>query len=368
MKKLPGSLVAFALIALSVSIFSNIPTSSAAFGTSPPWVRNDHLLPGATFEEVIYLSRNEPEEAVKATIRVSGDEDLAEWIKIPDEENLIMEKGQTILPMTVIINVPERAAIKDYTGGIFVSIAPLVTDTSLGGGGVAIGLGAHISVDLSVIGDKITDYEIKSASAGPQKEDDPFSVNVEVKNKGNTEISDLEGQIDISNSTNTEILESFTFIPFDEPVAPDETKKIEMVFQDFKPGPGEYWVAVRAFKDGEVIYEDRFLQKVEGEVIPVQPPLAKVAEETAVTPPATQVPASDVKPAAPAASEAKNVYLLLGLTGLSLVLAALIGIIMVIRRKGRGKENSLEPKDSNFERKNNQDQSCQYPPTQNPQL
>lgn len=314
LNKLLNSLATLTLVALSVSIFSNVSTVKAAFGVSPPWVKNNHLLPGTTFEQVIYLSRNEPKEEMKVAVTISGDEELVEWIQIQDEENLIMKKGQTLLPMKVIINVSESAATKNYIGGIFVSLSPLVTDTSLGGGEVAIGLGAHISVDISVIGDKVTDYEIRSASVEPQEQDNPLSVNVEVENKGNTEISSLKGQIDIYNSTNTEILKSLTFVPFEEPVFPDETKEIEMIFQDFKPDPGEYWVAVKAFKDEEVIYEDRFLKEVKAEIIPVITPEDTIAET-------------------------RKISLIFGLAGLVIALAALVGVIAVLILKKRAKNN-----------------------------
>ena len=48
-------LIALALMGLGVSIASNVLHSEAAFGTSPPWVRNDHLLPGTTFQQIVNL-------------------------------------------------------------------------------------------------------------------------------------------------------------------------------------------------------------------------------------------------------------------------------------------------------------------------
>lgn len=314
MNKLLNSLVVCALIAMSVSVFSNIPTAEAAFGVSPPWVNNNNLLPGSTFEQVVYLSRNETEEAMRATIRISGDEELAEWITISDEDNLIIKEGQNFLPMNVIVNVPEDAEIKDYTGGIFVTLSSVVTDTSLEGGEVAIGLGARISVNLSVIEDEVTDYAIKSVSAEPQTSDDSFSINVEVENKGNTEISDLEGKIDIYNSANTEIVKSLTFSTLNESVSSDQTKKVEMIFEDFKPEAGEYWVAVQAFDGEEVIYENRFLKKVKIEVAPVIIP-----EDTS--------------------AETGKISLIFGLAGLGVGLLVIIGILVVLILKRRAKNH-----------------------------
>jgi len=151
MKKLLGSLVTFLLISLSLSVLTGTRISEAAFGTSPPWVNNEGMQPGTSFEQIINLSRNETDMAMKATIRFDGNQELQKWIEIQDQENLIMDVGQTILPMKVTINVPRTAGGGDYTGGIFVILAPTVAGA---GGEVAIGLGAHVSVNITVLGEK----------------------------------------------------------------------------------------------------------------------------------------------------------------------------------------------------------------------
>lgn len=175
--KLIGSLVTCILITLSVSMFSNISTSSAAFGSSPPWVKNDHMLPGTTFEQIVYLSRNDTEKAMQAIIRITGDEELVKWIEITDENNLIIAKGQSALPMKVIVDVPADAELKQYTGGIFVTLSNIKTDTTLEGGEVGIGLGAHISVNITIVGDGITDDEIKAVVVDEQEQDNSSSIN-----------------------------------------------------------------------------------------------------------------------------------------------------------------------------------------------
>lgn len=148
MKKL--QLAAFTLVGLFAGILLKTPTCEAAFGASPPWIRNDHLLLGETYEETINLSRNETEQAVKVTVRKEGDQDLLKWITIQDEANLVMEKGQTALPMKVTIEVPKNAEIKNYRADLYIKLIAL-PDPELGGGGVGIGLGAHISVEVAVV-------------------------------------------------------------------------------------------------------------------------------------------------------------------------------------------------------------------------
>jgi preprotein translocase subunit Sss1 len=364
-------LALLSLVSLYATLSSNVPQSEAAFGTSPPWVKNDHMLPGTTFEQVIKLSRDDTSEEFKVTSRITGDKMLLKWITIQDEKDLVMKAGESILPIKVIVNVPKQAAIRSYVGGIFVALAPSSGDGD--GGEVAISLGAHIAVNITVTGDKITDYNVKSITADPLNEGDPLHLNVEVQNLGNTDIIEPPGQIDIYNSNNTDILKSLTFVPLPEAVSPNETVKSVMVFKDLVLDPGDYWIVVKATKNDKVIYENRLFEEVKAKVIPVitpeatvakKPSLPKVTEEVptpatspetvpavtsgevapapaetpAVTSNVTQpAPAVELKPSAPELAQSTNIILIFGLAGLGFGLIAMIGVIialvMVIRNQ-----------------------------------
>lgn len=332
-------LVAFTLMSFTVAVFLNISSTQAAFGTSPPWVRNDHLLPGTTFEQVINLSRSEADEAIKATAKVNGDKQLLKWITIPDEDELVMKEGQTILPMKVIVEVPKRAEIKNYVGNIFISLAPLKTESSLEGGEVGITLGANISVDITVIGEKIFDYNVQSISVDSLQAGSPFSLNLEIQNLGNVSISNANGQIEIYNSSQTEVIKSLDFIPLSESVAPDENKISKMIFEEVILDPGEYWVFVKAFTDGKVVYENRLPLEVKAKMVPVitpedtistKPSLPVIEEEADMTPSAIQVPVTDLRPAAQASTDLPKLYLIIGLAGLLFGLIALIAVVVVL--------------------------------------
>lgn len=321
MPKKLNTLASFVFIALCVSIFSNISVTKAAFGVSPPWVRNDHLLPGSSFEEIIYLSRNETDGAMQVVTKFTGDKDLLKWIAIRNKDNLIFQPGQTVVPMTVAVEIPQTAELRDYKGGIFVTLEPL--GGSAGGGQVAIMLGAHISVELSVIDQAVTDYKVKGMSVERLEENEPFSVNVKVANTGNTDVSDIEGEIDIYDSTRTEVIKSMPFNPLSEPVAADKTEEVKMVFENYILENGEYWVNVKATKDGEAVYEDRFPQRVGPE-----PPIV-ISPEDVLEP--------DVTSQEPAVVEKKGLNLMAGLAGMGLALLVVIGILLVpiVRNKLR---------------------------------
>lgn len=338
-------LLGFTLIGLAVSLLSNVYQSEAAFGTSPPWVRNDHLRPGMTYETIINLSRNDPENAMKINTRIDGDE-IKGWITIENKNDLIMEKGQKIFPMKVIVKVPRRAALKDYKGGIFVTLEAVEEEGAQKGGTVAIRLGAHIVVELTVVGDEVIDYRIKSITLDPLTEGDFFYMNVDVENMGNVELKALNGQVDIYNKDESEILHSLTFGSLGDVVGPDTLFKTQIVFPDIKLEPGEYWVKFKVFKDNEVIYENRLYQKVNKAEVPVVTPEdvegvkrpsipnASPEDEQTVLEPGE---ADGLKAAAPVIIQESSKWIVVfGIAGLAfgiLSLAAIVIVLVVLMRR-----------------------------------
>lgn len=333
----------------------NPPSTDAAFGTSPPWIRNDHLLPGTTFEQIIKLSRNETDRVMEAKLRIDGDKDLLKWLKIEDQDNLIMKKGEKVLPMKVTIKVPKRATLKDYRGGIFVTLQSVADESGGQGGNVAIKLGAHILIEVSVIGDKVVDYRVKSITTDVIEEGDTYHINAEVENLGNTELTELNGQIDIYDKKETEILKSLTFGTLDPLIEPDQILKSRVNISDFDLGPGEYWIVVKVFKEDKVIYENRLYQKINASSIPIITPEdvgvkkpsipkadsenienttetpAEVVQPETETAPAAVAPQDDLRPVAqPLGDSTNNLFVIFGIAGLVFGLVSLVSIVILL--------------------------------------
>lgn len=332
------------MMAIGVAMVVNPSVSEAAFGTSPPWVKNDHLLPGTTFEQIINLSRNETDNEMMVNVRMDGDKEVMKWIKIEDEKTLKMKVGQKSLPMKVVVKVPKNAALKDYRGGIFVTLESIVDPSSQKGGNVAIKLGAHILVELSVVGTKVTDYRIKSITLDTLTTGENFHLNIEIENLGNTEITDVSGQIDIYDKKETEVIKSVTFGKLADPVLPDDVIRTKVDFADLILDPGEYWIVAKIFKDNKTIYENRLYQKVEDKVIPVitpedvgvkRPSLPKLPQATTI-PTSEAVTEQPVTAPAPViiheAAPAQNNTLLIvfGIAGLGFGLMTMIIIIVLL--------------------------------------
>ena len=341
----PLLLLTSLLIVSGVMFFQSSPLN-AAFGTSPPWVKNDHMLPGTTYEETINLSRSDADQAVRANIQITGDEKLKEWITIPNQDNLVMKAGQGFLPMKVIVEVPERAELRNYKGGIFITMQKVVAD-DLGGGQVGIALGGNVSVDITVTGTRIVDYKVLSISNSPISEGNPLSIKVKTQNLGNVSIDQVEGQVEVYDKTQSVKLKTLDFLPLDDSIAPDETNITRMFFEDTILDPGEYWLFVKATKDDEVIYENRIQQEITKAVIPVVTPedaMAKdlpklpgegeVETETEEVLPITEdgvveVPVVEVRPAV-AEKDDNSIFLIFGLAGLGFGFLAVMGVIIAL--------------------------------------
>ena len=300
------------------------------------------MLPGTTFEQIINLSRSETDKEMKANIRLSGDKELLKWLKIENEKDLIMRKGQGILPMKVLVEVPKKAELKDYQGSIFVTLMPVESE-SLGGGQVAITLGANISVEISVTGQKILAHKINYIMANPLREEKPFSIRLSITNLGNVSISDIEGTVEIYDETQKNILKSFDFVPLDTSIAPDETKIVNMIFEDTVLEPGHYWAFVKAASGEDAFYENRLPVAVSEKVVPVVRPedamtdesLPKLpgegeAEEETEETETVEIPVTEMRSAAPDVSGANSIFLVFGLAGLGFGLIALLGVIAVL--------------------------------------
>jgi len=327
-----------AIILFAASIFSYVSNSNAAFGTSPPWVKNDHMLPDTSFEQIVKLRRSDTDKEMQAEIRIEGDKKLLKWITIEDKDNLIMRTGQSMLPMKVTVDVPKRAELRSYKGHIYIKMLPVVSG-GLGGGQVAITLGATISIDITVTGQAVLEYKVQSISVNPLTEGKPFSIRLAVANLGNVSVSEIEGKIDIYDENQKEILETLNFTSLNEEIAPDEVKISNMIFEDTVLDPGHYWAFVSSTLDGEVVYENRLPVAVQETIVPVitaeavladLPKMPGEGEGEEETPDVIEVPITEMKPAAPADSDTSNIFLIFGLAGLGFGLLAMFGVVVVL--------------------------------------
>ena len=237
---------------------------AVSFGVSPPWIVNENLKPGSNFVYVINLSTNEPSRDMLVHTEITGDPEVAQWLKIRDQENLVMPQGEKLFPLYVEVNVPQEAPLGKYEGDVSVTITPKDKEEE---GEIAIRLGGHIAAQLDVIDYDVTDYWVKSVNLEPiLAGKSSLNLNVTIKNLGNTTLSEIETNLDVLNHETKELVAQASGGKLSAPVYPHtmEERTLSVPIPDLKAG--KYWVDVNVLKDGQVSYQNQLYLDVEGKV------------------------------------------------------------------------------------------------------
>lgn len=171
------------LFGLTVACFLYFPgLTLAGFGISPPTVLNKSLLPGSSYEQIIYIVQSEPKETLSAQVKISAGE-ATSWISIENGNIFEVPKGIQQFPMKVLIRVPSDAEIGEYKGTI-----ELLTSPQSGlkqSDPVKVNLGAEIGVDLEVTNNQLVDYNIQGFSIKDVSKGSPIIMAIKVQNRGN---------------------------------------------------------------------------------------------------------------------------------------------------------------------------------------
>jgi hypothetical protein len=263
------------LFFISIIVLIGAPKSvSAGFGISPPYLKNQQLVPGSKYVQQITLLRSDAAEDLKATVKVNAPE-IASWITIDKGEEFILPKGQVQIPMIVTVNVPKNAEIGNYKGSINIKISSANNIDS----GVAIALGARVDVDLNVTNLTFTDFIVHSTTI-PDFEllDWPWnwkifsaflhrvSVVMSVENIGNVKVAPSKVSLELYDISKTKLLESSINKSIDQ-VDSFSTKQVTAYFPT-KLSDGQYWGKVKIYKDENIVnvYEIAFTIAKHGEL------------------------------------------------------------------------------------------------------
>lgn len=122
-----------------------VPPSEAAFGISPPYLSAEHLVPGITYSQKIYLVRDDASSdlLMKTELDLSPTS-IKDWITITPGKEFTIPRGIRQFPVTVIVKVPNDIKLASYGGNIrFVTLPPKT-------GQVTIAYGANLQINLIV--------------------------------------------------------------------------------------------------------------------------------------------------------------------------------------------------------------------------
>lgn len=249
----------FVLLA-AVLFFTSAGFAQAGFGITPPYVRNERLTPGSTFEQTITLVRSDPIDDLQATLtmNIPG---VESWFSIDRGNEFILPKGETQVPIKITVRVPEDAEYKEHAGAIRIRTSAAGSEAQ--GGGVSIALGAQVDVAIEVV-DKIYDFVVRKIRVtdleeGRRKWGLHFPAKIRffmtVENTGNTDFGPTKVRFQIYDSEMEELLETTENTNDIEVVSPFATKEVLAELPTRLPA-GRYTAKYTVYKNEEVAQEN----------------------------------------------------------------------------------------------------------------
>lgn len=245
---------------LFVSFTVGVNLSYAGFGITPPYVRNTSLTRNSIYEQKIIMVRSDPTTPLDAEIDIDAPE-IKDWISIVEGTPVLMPAGETKVPITVRVQVPDDANFERYTGKIRISTVPPAGSETLGA--VNISLGAQVDVDLTIIDKEILDFrvrkiEINDFNAGhkvgwlyfPAK----IQFGMRIENTGNVDVAPSDVVFEIYDSTGTQLLEKTKHRNRIEKVPPFATENVVAELPARVPA-GSYLARYSIFNGEEVKQE-----------------------------------------------------------------------------------------------------------------
>jgi hypothetical protein len=235
----------FCILTISLGLILGITSFVYGFGVSPPFVNSTILTRGSHFESTVYLSRGDPLADSLAEVTIDAPE-IAGWITIKQGNNFVMPKGEKLVPMTVMIDVPMNAEYKGYQGYIRVRSLPM--GGTQGGQMSTVG-GVRIDLGLAVTEKGVAGYSLKTVSVPTFEEGNPFTFLAVLINTGNVKIRPSKVHVDIYDLNRTRILVSGD-VSGDtmEYIEPFQTKQIQGSFP-LELAIGEYWADFSFYKE-----------------------------------------------------------------------------------------------------------------------
>lgn len=228
-----------------------------AFGVSPPFLINDHLVKGSKYTQVIYLVRDNADDDLPIIAKLDVNDRVRSWFEVSGGEEFIIPKGVRQFPVEVTITVPKDAGLGVYEGKMSFVGKPDAT------GQVTIALGVEVSINFTV-GDGIyRSSRIQGINFLDIEEGWSPKVSVKFVNEGNVpeaieratyELFDQFGSVRLGFVQKNE--------GFPE-IEPFTTKDFTVDFPiDLHLGIGSYWGSVNFYKEGKVIGNQRTIFNV----------------------------------------------------------------------------------------------------------
>jgi hypothetical protein len=300
----------------------------AGFGISPPYVASDNLMAGSHYEQSISLIRSDVDKEAKVIIQKDLGE-IADWIKIENEDNLIYKQGDTKVVMKVFVDIPRNVELKQYKGKILVS----VPNTDQISGGAAIALGAQIDVDLTITDQVSDDFEITAIKILDCYEGEDIRALFGIRNKGNIELQPKKITMEIYDINDQNLLDLVEGQALG--VVPPNTKAdLEVRFLPKMQKPGVYWAKIKVYNGENVVADEKVFLSIKANT-----PERKAMLESFKTRIQNNL--------FPCSISSRYFYLIVGLVVLAFILLAGALFILLKQNSKNNKDSSANIKKSN---------------------
>ena len=249
---------AFFLILATGIFFAGIPLSYAgSFGSSPPFLNADHLVPGANYTQTIYLVQDQPNSDLSIHAQLTVPDSVRSWIAIDKGFDFTIPQGTRQFPVVVTVAVPQGAGLGRYSGTLVFTTAP---DKS---GQVTIALGTSIAVNLTVGNDVFEKYSVPLVSFATIEEGwNPRAI-VKFENDGNIPESFDSATFDLYDQYDAVRLAYITKQSGFPETPPFTTQQYTIEFPtDFHLGIGQYWGLVTFYKGQQVVASQKTIFNV----------------------------------------------------------------------------------------------------------
>lgn len=241
----------FLLIAsVFIAGFFLLPVSltHAAFGISPPFLNADHLVPGAKYQQTIYLVQDQPSQNLNIVANLTMDEPARDWVSIDKGFNFVIPQGVSQFPVTITISVPQNVTLGAYNGNLTFTTEPASA------GQVTIELGAQVAINMTIGTGTFEKYSVPLIQFPDIEEGQSPVVHVKFENDGNVPEA-FDGAtyelFDQYDSVRLAYIQKSSGFPS---TAPFTIADYNITFPlDFYLGIGQYWGQVNFYKNGQVV-------------------------------------------------------------------------------------------------------------------
>lgn len=246
----PRSVFAIILTALILGggFLLGAPSAHAAFGISPPFLNADHLVPGVTYTQTVYLVQDQPNVDLPIKAMLSVPDNIKSWITIDQGFSFVIPAGTRQYPVVISVHVPDGEGLGKYNGNLSFTGQPAQS------GQVSIALGVNVAINLTVGTGIFEQYSIDRTTFPDIEEGWNPKVDIKFNNQGNVPEA-LNGAtfeiLDQYDAVRLAYIQKNSGFPTTKAFTTDEYL-LEFP-TDFHLGIGDYWGNVVLYKDGKVV-------------------------------------------------------------------------------------------------------------------